>query len=219
MRLKHPSAWVVTTLVVLSGFTIYRLLSPHAAKENSVPQTRQLADSAALPERPSAGPVKIANTVPSSRHTNSSPADLYHCHAKLLRVMSARSTLSSCESSNLSPNAYNSCQLTRAADEQRNSELEAAASGCPRDALEPKKFYAAVRDRALSGDVQAQRCYIGGEFGGGSDTAIIDLRTQLLTNPGIKAAVTKGSHQPLAARTVPPKRAQEVLVMRTCGKR
>ena len=48
---------------------------------------------------------------------------------------------------------------------------------------------------------------------------IIDLRTQLLTNPGIKSAVTKGSHEPLAARTVSPKRAQEVLAMRTCGQR
>ena len=152
---------------------MYFSLRSHPVTKAQAPQTRQLPTPAAVPERPSRGSVKIASTAPRSLHKKSESTDLYHCHAKLLRAMSARSALRSCESPNLSPNAYNSCQLTRAADEQRYSELEAAASGCSHDALEPDKFYAAVRERALSGDIQAQRCYIAGEFATGSDTAQI----------------------------------------------
>jgi len=173
MRSRHPGAWIVTILALLSGFTIYLFLRPHPATNPLARPTRQSPTSTAGPERNSSGSVKIENATPRSPGTNNKSTDLYHCHTKLLRVMSAWSALHSCESSGLSPNAYNSCQLTRTADEQRYSELEAAASGCAPDALEPRKFYAAVRKRALAGDIQAQRCYIAGEFAAIPDNAQI----------------------------------------------
>ena len=106
-------------------------------------------------------------TVPRNDGKADDAATLVHCHAQLMRVLSQRAIVLRCESQNLSTSAFNACNLSHADDQEQRTELEAAASGCPVEAEKPEVFYRALRERALAGDIQAQHCFISGDFNSG----------------------------------------------------
>jgi hypothetical protein len=61
--------------------------------------------------------------------------------------------------------AQNHCRSQLAAVDRRLQEFAAKAAPCPESLAQPSLYFGAIRDRANSGDVNAQRCFIQGYFG------------------------------------------------------
>ena len=86
------------------------------------------------------------------------------CRQALLRLKNVESMDFDCDVMPPFSKEQSICKYQRTKINQQLPELKAKAASCPANVLNAQDFYVALRDNALSGDTEAQRCYILGYF-------------------------------------------------------
>ena len=86
------------------------------------------------------------------------------CRQALLRLKNVESMDFDCDVMPPFSKEQSICKYQRTKINQQLPELKAKAASCPANVLNAQDFYVALRDNALSGDTEAQRCYILGIF-------------------------------------------------------
>jgi hypothetical protein len=94
------------------------------------------------------------------------------------------------------PQQHSQCLGAQGPYAQALERLSAEATACPARGFDAADYYEALRERALSGEVDAQRCFITGDFFNPMDKSTItdEQRAQFpaLANRFIDAAIARG---------------------------
>lgn len=169
-------ALLLIAAVVTGGSFFLSGHKPEATAPESISGQATATPVATAPPTAHSPPPSIASD------TNAELRRILNCHHLLLTRNGIQRTICDYIAGDVNA-AQERCRTEMSRVNQELKEQEARSGPCPEKLAAPSEYYAALREFALQGNLNAQRCFIQGYFGESAEEMILLTQAQYDEHP------------------------------------